>query len=914
MAFRSGAGFDPVSNMIGEESLDVEWPKALVPGEAVADAMGLAWSRDRVPVEVSVTNYRLKLVEPPCVCGAVTVHVKVCGGFNLNISGRSGKPDAYARLSLTGSEHRSLRYPKKTTVKRKSHNPVWNETFAFENVSDESCLHVELWEGKVTNDTFIGEAHVQNLLTTTAAHNFGRPRFLNLKIRDSIGNGEGSLRLCVRSEKTSPKPKFCSIPLLLIDCVSSSCVENEVRIATRLADELVICFDVPGAADAAFKAIMSHPAKLTDAFCFIAPGKQNAEFPWPAQSPMLGPASPVTFNIGTPLLTPQSVGSPAQNPNHVFCMRTELERWTTQKSTRFRKGSPTDYASRFIVNSDVNANFLVCKTYAEEVVLPASMTSDALKSSAAFRSKQRFPFAAWVHPSNGATLVRCGQPKTGWVFPNDSALKNDRECLLSFAPCGSKEVTICDARPYLSAQANSVCGGGTEYNWSGYAGFRVEFLDIDNIHEMRKCFAALRPGSSQADDQGTSVVAIGGWLNHLAALLRGACLVASILESGETVAVHCSHGWDRTPQIVSLASLLLDGHYRTIVGITHLIQKDWILPGHKFGVRNGLSSRKDQRDQYDASSPIFPQFMDCVAQIWRLYPSRFEYSLHLLSFILFHSFSGLYPNFFGDSEMQRRDRLKPDSVVCLWSDIIKDKRRWMNPVYDASTQTEPLSPSFISFRRLIFCEDLYSSLRTLWAESQPRDSLVQSSPTPLSRLSASPSECLTARQPSFDWALHAVNGHRSTPIFCINCEDVWGVGPAVIVENLLRRFTGVSQETSQTQAQVFLPEWVAVGSHFEFVIQLKFSTCNSGARPEREIYVTRRFSEFLVLKRMLSEVTGFHIDAPFPGKLGWGRLRRLVGLVRDSQFLEKRRALLEAWLHAVIDAAAGIELTDSSFI
>ncbi|KAL1559515.1 hypothetical protein AAHA92_09850 [Salvia divinorum] len=38
------------------------------------------------------------------------------------------------------------------------------------------------------------------------------------------------------------------------------------------------------------------------------------------------------------------------------------------------------------------------------------------------------------------------------------------------------------------------------------------------------------------------------------------------LSKSATVLVHCSDGWDRTTQLVSLASLLLDPYYRTFKG------------------------------------------------------------------------------------------------------------------------------------------------------------------------------------------------------------------------------------------------------------------------------------------------------------------------------------------------------------
>lgn len=55
------------------------------------------------------------------------------------------------------------------------------------------------------------------------------------------------------------------------------------------------------------------------------------------------------------------------------------------------------------------------------------------------------------------------------------------------------------------------------------------------------------------------------WLQHLSVMLKAATLVCSAVErEGRPVLVHCSDGWDRTPQIVALAKVLLDPYYRTL--------------------------------------------------------------------------------------------------------------------------------------------------------------------------------------------------------------------------------------------------------------------------------------------------------------------------------------------------------------
>lgn len=55
------------------------------------------------------------------------------------------------------------------------------------------------------------------------------------------------------------------------------------------------------------------------------------------------------------------------------------------------------------------------------------------------------------------------------------------------------------------------------------------------------------------------------WLQHLSLLLKAALLVVNAVDRDHRpVLVHCSDGWDRTPQIVALSKLLLDPYYRTV--------------------------------------------------------------------------------------------------------------------------------------------------------------------------------------------------------------------------------------------------------------------------------------------------------------------------------------------------------------
>ena len=62
------------------------------------------------------------------------------------------------------------------------------------------------------------------------------------------------------------------------------------------------------------------------------------------------------------------------------------------------------------------------------------------------------------------------------------------------------------------------------------------------------------------------------WLDYISQLIRVTNeVVEAIAVKAQPVLVHCSDGWDRTTQVVSLAELLLDPYYRTIeVGGAHI--------------------------------------------------------------------------------------------------------------------------------------------------------------------------------------------------------------------------------------------------------------------------------------------------------------------------------------------------------
>jgi hypothetical protein len=174
-----------------------------------------------------------------------------------------------------------------------------------------------------------------------------------------------------------------------------------------------------------------------------------------------------------------------------------------------------------------------------------------------------------------------------------------------------------------------------------------------------------------------------GWLTHCSRLLAASVFVAEKLHVEKaSVLVHCSDGWDRTAQITSLSQILLDPFYRTIEGLAVLVEKEWCAFGHKFQYRCGHSDTPDS-PLADQRSPVFLQFLHILSSIHCQFSSSFEYKSSLLVFIADHLHSGLFGNFLGNTEKERRFVLfVEEKTQSLWSYVLDNKERYLNPYYE----------------------------------------------------------------------------------------------------------------------------------------------------------------------------------------------------------------------------------------
>ncbi|XP_057378845.1 myotubularin-related protein 3-like isoform X4 [Daphnia carinata] len=420
--------------------------------------------------------------------------------------------------------------------------------------------------------------------------------------------------------------------------------------------------------------------------------------------------------------------------------------------------------------SSANSDFKLSPSYPTHLLVPTSISDDMLEAVAAFRSARRLPAVVWRHKRNGAVLGRCSQPEVGWLgwrsqedetlllsilnscfydsannplrsrhpTPNKEinpaneewnsegslsisngssaniecgSLKDLSEDSSCFTQGNKKKMLIVDARSYATAVANRARGGGCEFP-QYYPQCDIEFMNLANIHAVRKSFLLLRALCQSANsntattDQSNWFTQLDStrWLHHMANLLRASWYTAVNLEEhGRPVLVHCSDGWDRTPQIVSLAQIMIDPFYRTIKGFQILVQREWIEFGHKFADRCGLLGGCEDTNE---RCPVFLQFLDCVHQLMNQFPTAFQFNHAYLVKMVQHVYSNLFGTFLLNTVQDRTIHRIAERSHSLWSFLLQKSNEYANHLYEFTE--EPLWPSY-QVRDLYFWSAVYTA-------------------------------------------------------------------------------------------------------------------------------------------------------------------------------------------------------------
>ncbi|XP_043246559.1 myotubularin-related protein 8-like [Amphibalanus amphitrite] len=365
--------------------------------------------------------------------------------------------------------------------------------------------------------------------------------------------------------------------------------------------------------------------------------------------------------------------------------------------------------------TDINESYEVCDTYPPLLAVPAAASTAVLIGCARFRSKGRLPVLSYRH-HNQASICRCSQPLSGFkarCLEDEQMLE-----LVRLTNPSDKLMYVVDTRPKINAMANRASGKGYE-NESFYQNIKFHFFGIENIHVMRHSLSKLVEtceSKTSAMSSFLSGLEASGWLRHIRTTLEAAQFVASSVEAGTTVLVHCSDGWDRTSQTCGLAELLLDPYYRSLHGFQALIERVWLAHGHKFTDRCGFI----QQDPKEIS-PIFTQFVEAVWQLTQLQPQAFQFNERYLLTLHDHVFSCQFGTFIGNCHKDRQDLRLSERTYSLWGYMAHHRNEYLNPLYDPTLHPGclkvNLAPQTIRFWRGMYTRFEFGV--------HPRDSLAE---------------------------------------------------------------------------------------------------------------------------------------------------------------------------------------------
>lgn len=121
-----------------------------------------------------------------------------------------------------------------------------------------------------------------------------------------------------------------------------------------------------------------------------------------------------------------------------------------------------------------------------------------------------------------------------------------------------ERLQIVDCRPRVNAELNAAKGKGYEHQ-AQYVNTKLTFMAIENIHVMRASLrsflALLQPRSlvtARDEESWLADLDRSGWMDHVRKLLRTSTQVVHMISvERASVLVHCSDGWDRTPQVMA---------------------------------------------------------------------------------------------------------------------------------------------------------------------------------------------------------------------------------------------------------------------------------------------------------------------------------------------------------------------------
>nr|XP_020466468.1 myotubularin-related protein 10 [Monopterus albus] len=301
----------------------------------------------------------------------------------------------------------------------------------------------------------------------------------------------------------------------------------------------------------------------------------------------------------------------------------------------------------------INKGYAISPSLPEYIVVPVSLADQDLKQYSVFFTDNRIPLWCWNH-TNGSALARMA-------------------CIADPLQQKKIEHKLFSAITKSHPQCSEV--------------FRSD-LDkcLPNIQDIQSAFLKIRQiciidPFEESEERWLSSIENSRWLEYVRAFLKHSAEIVYHLE-GKNASVILQEREDRDLNCVvsSLVQLMLDPHYRSLTGFQSLVQKEWVMAGHRFLDRCNHLKKNDSEE-----SPLFMLFLDCVWQIMNQYPAAFEFTEAYLSVLSDSMWIPLFSTFLFNCPKQRAQLLM-DFAKNKAIPQGEDQTVFFPPVWDWSQQ------------------------------------------------------------------------------------------------------------------------------------------------------------------------------------------------------------------------------------
>ena len=372
--------------------------------------------------------------------------------------------------------------------------------------------------------------------------------------------------------------------------------------------------------------------------------------------------------------------------------------------------------------SNINENFGFIASYPKYLIEPRKIDDNILENALNFRSEKRVPTLTYYYKNdlNKGTkklisgIWRSSQVASGLWGSKDAG---DIKLLNEISKLGDK-LYIFDARYQDEAFLKKVKGFGSENVKNYNPNPEYIYCEIRGITFSKSAFNKIKQLCNDKEimenNNFLSELEDSGWINFIIKVLKTSTKISKLVMEGNNVLVHCSEGWDRTPQLVSISQILLDPYFRTFEGFAILFEKDFVSFGHKFAIRSGITEKEFEKK----TNQVILQYLDCVYQLLMQFPSEFEFTSEFLLFIAKYYDTNLFGTFLFDNEKEREEKRAKTETASIWiyllGDYFKNKEKYLNRLYDKNNVTKILTPHYAYYDYVLWTD--YFLRNNIYAE------------------------------------------------------------------------------------------------------------------------------------------------------------------------------------------------------